>query len=870
MLPALFQYSAWRLLISCLFGVLLPIGFFFSTAIPVFGQPADSMVDPLPAAAVARLGAAQLPHEFDNQVAVLPVFSSDGRYLASSDGQTVFLWNPRTGQIVNQWRDPNWGCVRRLAMSPDGWRIAIATSRGTAVAKLTGESKPEVCNRWYADKCRLKGWFAFTPDGKNLVSLELDGEIRNIDIARKEARRAEYRNSHILAGLSRDGKSLTIWNQETIEHWDPTQLRRVSTNQFPYFSKFGTLRISPDGSLFAINLSDGGVIFWDTAASKVVGKLEDPKLDSDGGMQFTADGRRLVTVSRTNGKITVAIWAVSSGKLEKSFEMPVNQAGEPILSPDGDLIAFARPTREIFLKSLKTGKAPFDDGRIWANSAAVISREPGLESIPLAIHFASQKRVIAAGADRICSWDRVSTKLLRAIKGIVGGNGLVVPADGDSVIASVPSKGPTQFDLKTGRSLGRFVLPRSLSGGEYSISLSSSGHTLFGFADLGPAQGFVSVRWDLASRKILTEHSQPGKDVIGFDLESPYKLAGPYVAEINQPVTAVSELDFTQFTIAPGLIIVRDPTNAHAIRTLATRGSPDLLWANRSILFALTRPRTDDDGIRKTESQSIIEAWEILSGEKIVDWTVPSATEFAFSPNHQTIALAQPNAILVRSLDGGQTITLNTSTKTCCLAFSADGRWMASGHEDTTVLIWDFSRILHEPPKAHSLTNDERERCWRDLAGDAKASIYASTRLKSDSRATVALLRERLKPIESVDSSRLNSLLADLESRKFSVREAATQRLADLGERIQGTLKKALNVSSSAESRQRLSRLLSNSTRIPSPERRRQLRAIELLEQIASPEAGAVLLQLSKGDPEARETQAATDALIQLGPQRVK
>jgi len=58
--------------------------------------------------------------------------------------------------------------------------------------------------------------------------------------------------------------------------------------------------------------------------------------------------------------------------------------------------------------------------------------------------------------------------------------------------------------------------------------------------------------------------------------------------------------------------------------------------------------------------------------------------------------------------------------------------------------------------------------------------------------------------------------------------------------------------------------LLEESPIVTSPDRRRQFRAIELLERVATPGAASILSDLSKGDPTAPETQAAIDAVRRL------
>src|SRR5262249_4640542 len=55
--------------------------------------------------------------------------------------------------------------------------------------------------------------------------------------------------------------------------------------------------------------------------------------------------------------------------------------------------------------------------------------------------------------------------------------------------------------------------------------------------------------------------------------------------------------------------------------------------------------------------------------------------------------------------------------KVSCLAFSADGRRLASGSQDTTVLVWYLGRPNGGLPAAAPLSARELDGLWADLAG---------------------------------------------------------------------------------------------------------------------------------------------------------
>src|SRR5262245_53010656 len=64
----------------------------------------DRSGDPLPEGALARLGGARLRHEILTGTESRFAFSPDGRTLASSNYQTIRLWDCRTGKRLREIR----------------------------------------------------------------------------------------------------------------------------------------------------------------------------------------------------------------------------------------------------------------------------------------------------------------------------------------------------------------------------------------------------------------------------------------------------------------------------------------------------------------------------------------------------------------------------------------------------------------------------------------------------------------------------------------------------------------------------------------------------------------------------------------------
>src|SRR5262249_18530928 len=123
-----------------------------------------------------------------------------------------------------------------------------------------------------------------------------------------------------------------------------------------------------------------------------------------------------------------------------------------------------------------------------------------------------------------------------------------------------------------------------------------------------------------------------------------------------------------------------------------------------------------------------------------------------------------------------------------------------------------------------------------------------------------ALLRAHLFPVPPADGRRLARLVTDLDSDSFETRERATRELALLGDLAEPALRQALENRPSPELRRRAQRLLA---KLEGP-KLRQVRAVEVLELVGTPEAQKLLQELAGGAPSARLTQEAKASLGRL------
>jgi hypothetical protein len=161
---------------------------------------------------------------------------------------------------------------------------------------------------------------------------------------------------------------------------------------------------------------------------------------------------------------------------------------------------------------------------------------------------------------------------------------------------------------------------------------------------------------------------------------------------------------------------------------------------------------------------------------------------------------------------------------------------------------------------------ESAESAWTDLtSSNAAVGRRAVETLCADPAQAVALLRERLLPVNSPDSKQVARWIADLSSDEFEERRLASDRLERLGELAGPALRAALAANPSLEAQRRMIAMIAKlRPAVLPPDALRGVRGVQVLEMIANPEARKVLAVLAGGAAGARLTQEAQASLERL------
>lgn len=206
-----------------------------------------------------------------------------------------------------------------------------------------------------------------------------------------------------------------------------------------------------------------------------------------------------------------------------------------------------------------------------------------------------------------------------------------------------------------------------------------------------------------------------------------------------------------------------------------------------------------------------------------------------------------------------------------CVALSADGKLAATGSADGRTRIWDLAGTAEKPPAASNLTAKDLAALYGELSNaDPATNRKAFATLLANPKQSVPFLHEKVKTTAQLKvDSRVTKLIAELDSDDFEVREAATEELTKMGEKAAGALRQALTGDVSFEVRSRINKMLKA---LPeqaalSPEIVRVFEAIELLEQLATPDARAALQALARESLDSRVMREVRGAVERLPKQ---
>ena len=229
----------------------------------------------------------------------------------------------------------------------------------------------------------------------------------------------------------------------------------------------------------------------------------------------------------------------------------------------------------------------------------------------------------------------------------------------------------------------------------------------------------------------------------------------------------------------------------------------------------------------------------------------------ALSPCGRLVAVSARNKPDVRVYEvatGGLRFHFKHKAEITSLAFAPNGRSLAAASLEAPVYLWDIHDWPGEPPAW------DGKAVWDDLASaDAATAFAAVRRVRYNPTKAVAFLRDATRLPAAPTAARWRELVAELGTKDYKTREAATVSLAEFGETIRPELDAAMAAAANPEALRRL-KVLRAKLDIRTADGVRLLRAVEAVEGL-DPADGTPLLTAwasgLHGDRLATEAKAA-------------
>lgn len=761
----------------------------------------------------------------------------------------------------------------------------------------------------------------FTPDSKLLCTVSASEDTVRVWNPTTGKEVARLNIAPTLVSLAKDG-SVYVIDGDRVRVWLPTTntTRTLPGKPIPEGTTPTAIAVNPDGRSFTLGF-EGKLLILDAQTGKTVRELKLPDGPQNNGrakgggqpngqpgppptrLLYSPDGRWLAGNGQKTG---VWLWDLRTGKRVRTYRSDFDFP-EYTFSPDVTKIAVTGQRFHLYpldseepvegFKSPENGDALLaprfsadgktlyainGNGDVWPFDAATGEASEPLDAPVMNLHapFAlSPGGTTAAGIDEtggIRIWDTATGKG----PGVERVSNLSSPGfalDGKQVTALDAENKIRAFDPATGLPGKTVELP-----GE----------------DIG-----LPATWDAASRRAAVLVPS------GDDLEIQVIDADTGKAVSKHAVANAAGIPFVSFAAAnrdrmvmfsQTTIAVANPTTGKAVRTIdipnqnngarggiapdgrsvVMVGQPATIWEVATGKKRLTLDAIQAFGVFSPDSR-FVGGWDETGNLVVMDARTGAVVRRFPSSDGQgglgTMAFSPDGKRLATGTDDGRVTVWDVTAGEALapfgghdgivtgLAFSPDGKRLVSTASDGTALVWAVpEKALTVGPADAAVSGFEE--AFRLLgSADAQQAQRGLDYIYRNPNDAPKQAGQRLPAPTATPAATVTKHIEDLGSDEFATREAAKKALEAIGGEAGPALKRAMEKSPSSEVRKTAAELLGKIDAPASrPDDLRILRAVEAMENLRSADGRAQLEKWALGPPGHRLTIEAADAVARL------
>jgi WD40 repeat protein len=614
--------------------------------------------------------------------------SPDGKTLASSIEDTVYLWDIYSGREIKRLKGYSEEIINTVAFSFDGNILAAGSSDDSVYIwdmALGGEPIKRL-KRHSDDVVAV----AFNPTDEN-----------------------------ILASSSVDN-TLYVWNWLSGKVIKPLEGHTASVNAVAF---------NPEGKILASGGSDSVVYLWEVSSGQKIQKLEG-HTDAITAVKFSPDGSRLVSSSWDN---TVRLWNVQSGLEIQPFKKHPNSVNTVDFSPNGKMLASGARDNIVRLWDLQSDKK--------------MSLLLGHTNNIAAVAFSPDGKFLVSGSwdKTVRLWDVQAAQTVRTFEGHSSDvNSIAFSPNGKTLASGSDAHGITLwYDMpespltplfKTGiRQLAtdyHLIKTLAFSPNEKMLAFATEDKRIH-LLNMPSGQKIkhleghseeINVIAFSPNGKILASGSRYSSDSESQD-DTPLRLwnvqSGKEISRLMGHTQHVYALAFSPNgkTLASG-------SDDKTIRLWKIPSGEEIKVLNGHSHFVTTVAFSPDGNLLASGAwDNKVRLWDIQSGkERELEGHSHHVTTVTFSPDGKILASgSRDNTVRLWNIKLAKEINILSghSQSINSIAFSVDGNRLASSSMDNSIRLWDVNtgelqQVMIKGAKntwasCHVLT----QRCWR-------------------------------------------------------------------------------------------------------------------------------------------------------------